>query len=161
MADNQDNLTGAGGSTGGDSTPDPAAVLAAQVEALPRLRLAHFATKFVAVPDSDKVVPRLREPVTVQGVANIPGVPPVFFPDAETQAKGFAPMFAARLGGRVTNRRFEPAGGGRFNYVFATTAEGVAVELDVSSAAEARRAVLTQFAGIYKPVEGKETPADA
>lgn len=157
MADNLDNA--------GGGTPDPAAdaraALAAQVEALPRVRLAHYATKFRAVPDTDKVEPRLREPVTVQGVANISGLPPVFFPDAETQAKGFAPMFAARLGGRVTNRRFEPAEGRPTNYVFATTAEGVAVELDVSSAAEARRAVLTQFAGIYKPVEGKETPADA
>jgi hypothetical protein len=160
MADNLDNVTGGG--TGDDAKASDAAALVLQVEALPRLRLAHYATKFVAVPDSDKVEPRLREPVTVQGIANVPGFPPVFFPDFESQKKGFAPMFVARLGGRVTHARFKPADGSRFNYVVGpSTAEGQAVELDVDSAAEARRVVLTQFAGIYKPVEGKETSADA
>lgn len=145
---------------GGGSASEKAAALREEalraLEALPKIRLAHHATLRRAIPNTDTTEAAFREPAALNGVVNIYGQPPIFFPDEDSQRAGFTPLFVATLGGRVTNERFKPYDGRRFHYLTGVKTEGgEAVELDVDSAQEATRVVLQQFTGLYKPVEEK------
>jgi hypothetical protein len=173
MADNEEDTqqTGATGGAGRDAsekTPPAANPLDAPK---PRVRLAHHPTLRVAVPDTDRTEPALREPVTTENVVNIYGLPPIYFHTADAQARGFTPYFVARRGGKPTADRYDdakrnaglPEGEVRaplnlFPVTLAAAEEGEtgeSVEIDIDSADEAVRVVLTQFTGIYKPVEEK------
>jgi hypothetical protein len=156
MAETENTGTGATGS-GGDPSEKAAAEAGAKLAAAPRIVLAHHTTKRRAIPDTDQTEPLLHDPVTVNGEVNIPEFPPVYFPGLDEQKSGFTPLFVATIGGRPTRPRYRPADGRRFDYLTGVeTAAGLKVTLDVDSAAEAVRAVLTQFAGIYKPAEEKK-----
>lgn len=156
MAETENTGTGATGSGGDNPSEKAAAETGAKLAAAPQIVLAHHPTKRRAIPDTDKTEPLLHDPVTVNGEVNIPEFPPVYFPGLEEQKSGFTPLFVATINGRPTRKRFEPFAGRRFNYLTGVeTAAGLKVTLDVDSAAEAVRAVLTQFGGIYKPAEEK------
>lgn len=154
MADNQNTATGTGG---GASDADAAAELGARLAALPRIVLAHSETKRRAVPGTDKTEPLPHEPAAVLDVVNIYGHPPIYFPSADEQRAGFTPLFVATRNGRPTAVRFRTAKGEEVNRVggFKAAGDGATLELDIDSAAEAVRAVLTQFVGVYKPSEEK------
>lgn len=173
MIDTQ--TTGAGGGSGGnDSGKTAARALApSPLDApTPKVRLAHHPTLKVAVAGTDKTEPAFRRPATVSGVANVYGLPPIYFPDEEAQRRGFTPYFVARRADKPTAARYDeekrhdglPEGEVRpplnlFPVELAPLEEGgtaETVEIDFDSAAEAVRVVLTQFAGVYKSVEEKK-----
>lgn len=178
MAENEET-TGAGGGNGGDASESAAAAATAAPPAEstpaaegPRLRLAHHPVKRVAIPDTDRTEPKLREPATAEGLANIYGLPPIYFPALEAQAQGFTPYFVAKRAGKPTAPQYDARVREREadlegrdvtpldlqTVTLASLEEdkpGERVEIDLASGAAAARAVLKQFGGIYKPVEVK------
>jgi hypothetical protein len=167
MSEERNTQTGGGNGGGASDNPPPAVVVGAK----PLIRLAHHATLRIAIEGTDRTEPAFREPVTVEGVANIYGRPPVYFPGLAEQKSGFTPYFVARQDGRALAPAYDDAKRAadlkegetleplKLERVELPPLEEGAparsLELDPASGQEAARLVLTQFVGTYKPHEEK------